>query len=263
MAACRRCAAWTSGSNLAGWLRQDHATPDAGSVGLAERWHFALSRPFAALRCQTHRLLGLKRSHGFIFQAFHLLPTFTALENVQIPYSRNRPPAAERRDTHQCVAQIRWVGALASSFSVETLWRVSKMSPSPASTNGPSVFLADEPTGNLDSENTKNILELIIRLRREQDMTLVLVTHDPRPHGFTDDSDEGRYPTSQQLRPQPDMTFFTIIVRGLLHRAHRTHARGHLHRHRCRQRRAGRHLARFWRKLGDRHEIARHRYRRH
>ena len=44
--------------------------------------------------------------------------------------------------------------------------------------NGPSVLLADEPTGNLDSENTKNILELIIRLRREQDMTLVLVTHD-------------------------------------------------------------------------------------
>jgi putative ABC transport system ATP-binding protein len=44
--------------------------------------------------------------------------------------------------------------------------------------NGPSVLLADEPTGNLDSENTGHILELIIRLQREQDMTLVLVTHD-------------------------------------------------------------------------------------
>jgi len=44
--------------------------------------------------------------------------------------------------------------------------------------NGPAVLLADEPTGNLDSENSKNILELIIRLRREQNMTLVLVTHD-------------------------------------------------------------------------------------
>jgi putative ABC transport system ATP-binding protein len=44
--------------------------------------------------------------------------------------------------------------------------------------NGPSVLLADEPTGNLDSENAKTILELIIRLRREQNMTLVLVTHD-------------------------------------------------------------------------------------
>ena len=45
--------------------------------------------------------------------------------------------------------------------------------------NSPSVLLADEPTGNLDSENAQLILELIIRIHREQNMTLVLVTHDP------------------------------------------------------------------------------------
>ncbi|HEX7261786.1 MAG TPA: ABC transporter ATP-binding protein, partial [Luteolibacter sp.] len=45
--------------------------------------------------------------------------------------------------------------------------------------NGPSVLLADEPTGNLDSENAHLILDLIIRLHREQNMTMVLVTHDP------------------------------------------------------------------------------------
>jgi putative ABC transport system ATP-binding protein len=45
--------------------------------------------------------------------------------------------------------------------------------------NGPSVLLADEPTGNLDSKNAHHILDLIIRLHREQNMTLILVTHDP------------------------------------------------------------------------------------
>jgi ABC-type lipoprotein export system ATPase subunit len=116
---------------------------------------------------------------GFIFQAFHLLPTFTALENVQIPMFETDIPAAERES--RATALLKSVGLeyrlhhFPSKLSGGERQRVAIAR---SLANGPSVLLADEPTGNLDSENTKNILDLIIRLRREKDMTLVLVTHD-------------------------------------------------------------------------------------
>lgn len=116
---------------------------------------------------------------GFIFQAFHLLPSFTALENVQIPMFETDIPAAERE--RRAVDLLKSVGLehrldhFPAKLSGGERQRVAIAR---SLANGPSVLLADEPTGNLDSENTQNILELIIRLRREQDMTLVLVTHD-------------------------------------------------------------------------------------
>lgn len=119
------------------------------------------------------------REIGFIFQSFHLLPTFTALENVQIPMFETEIPASERND--RAIELLRSVGLehrlhhFPSKLSGGERQRVAIAR---SLANGPSVLLADEPTGNLDSENTGHILELIIRLRREQDMTLVLVTHD-------------------------------------------------------------------------------------
>jgi ABC-type lipoprotein export system ATPase subunit len=118
---------------------------------------------------------------GFIFQAFHLLPTFTAVENVQIPMFESRLPASERRD--RAAALLESVGLehrlnhLPSKLSGGERQRVAIAR---SLANNPSVLLADEPTGNLDSENARVILELIIRLQREQYMTLVLVTHDMR-----------------------------------------------------------------------------------
>lgn len=119
------------------------------------------------------------REIGFIFQSFHLLPTFTALENVQIPMFETEISASERND--RAIELLRSVGLehrlhhFPSKLSGGERQRVAIAR---SLANGPSVLLADEPTGNLDSENTGHILELIIRLRHEQDMTLVLVTHD-------------------------------------------------------------------------------------
>jgi ABC-type lipoprotein export system ATPase subunit len=118
---------------------------------------------------------------GFIFQAFHLLPTFTAVENVQIPMFESPLPASERRD--RAAALLESVGLehrldhFPSKLSGGERQRVAIAR---SLANSPSVLLADEPTGNLDSENARMILELIIRLQREQSMTLVLVTHDMR-----------------------------------------------------------------------------------
>jgi ABC-type lipoprotein export system ATPase subunit len=116
---------------------------------------------------------------GFIFQAFHLLPTFTALENVQMPMFESPLPSADRRD--RAVTLLKSVGLahrlnhFPAKMSGGERQRVAIAR---SLANGPAVLLADEPTGNLDSENAELILELIVRLHREQNMTLVLVTHD-------------------------------------------------------------------------------------
>jgi len=119
------------------------------------------------------------REIGFIFQAFHLLPTFTALENVQIPMLETGLPPSERKD--RAIALLRSVGLehRLGHFPAELSGgERQRVAIARSLANGPSVLLADEPTGNLDSENARLILELLIRLHVERNMTLVLVTHD-------------------------------------------------------------------------------------
>lgn len=117
---------------------------------------------------------------GFIFQSFHLLPTFTALENVQIPMFEGRLGARDRRA--RAVKLLEAVGLghrldhLPSQLSGGERQRVAVAR---SLANGPGVLLADEPTGNLDSENAREVLDLIVRVQAEQGMTLILVTHDP------------------------------------------------------------------------------------
>jgi ABC-type lipoprotein export system ATPase subunit len=122
------------------------------------------------------------RAHevGFIFQAFHLLPTFTAVENVQIPMFETDRSASERRE--RAVELLKLVGLeprldhFPSKLSGGERQRVAIAR---SLANEPSLLLADEPTGNLDSENAHAILDLIIRLQQEQGRTMLLVTHDP------------------------------------------------------------------------------------
>src|SRR6266850_224080 len=117
---------------------------------------------------------------GFIFQAFHLLPTFTAAENVQIPMFETNRSLSERRE--RALELLKLVGLehrldhFPSKLSGGERQRVAIAR---SLANEPALLLADEPTGNLDSENAHQILELIIRLQQEQGRTMVLVTHDP------------------------------------------------------------------------------------
>jgi ABC-type lipoprotein export system ATPase subunit len=120
------------------------------------------------------------REVGFIFQAFHLLPTFTAAENVQIPMFEIDRSASGRRE--RAVELLKLVGLehrldhFPSKLSGGERQRVAIAR---SLANEPALLLADEPTGNLDSENAHSVLELIIRLQQEQGRTMVLVTHDP------------------------------------------------------------------------------------
>ena len=116
---------------------------------------------------------------GFVFQAFQLLPTFTALENVQIPMFEGPRSVSERRD--HGIELLKAVGLehrlhhLPSKLSGGERQRVAIAR---SLANGPSVLLADEPTGNLDSSAASHVLDLLIRIREEKSMTLILVTHD-------------------------------------------------------------------------------------
>jgi ABC-type lipoprotein export system ATPase subunit len=119
------------------------------------------------------------REIGFIFQSFHLLPTFTALENIQIPMLESDLPASERRGRALTLLKSVGLEHRAQHFpSKLSGGERQRIAIARSLANGPSVLLADEPTGNLDSENARIILDLLVRLHEEQKMTLVLVTHD-------------------------------------------------------------------------------------
>jgi putative ABC transport system ATP-binding protein len=115
---------------------------------------------------------------GFVFQSFNLLPTLTAVENVQIPMFEGRLSAAERARKAlkllESVDLARRAGHLPGQLSVGERQRVAIAR---ALGNDPRLLLADEPTGNLDSHSGDDVLALFDRLHREQGMTLVVITH--------------------------------------------------------------------------------------
>ena len=149
------------------------------------------------------------RAHeiGFIFQAFHLLPTFTAIENVQIPMFETDRSVSERKD--RALELLKLVGLdhrqnhFPSQLSGGERQRVAIAR---SLANGASVLLADEPTGNLDSENAALVLDLIVRLRREQNFTLILVTHDmgiARKAGRVISMKDGQIASDELNEPPP------------------------------------------------------------
>jgi putative ABC transport system ATP-binding protein len=119
------------------------------------------------------------REVGFIFQAFHLLPAFTAIENVQIPMFETSLTTPERKRRATELLKSVGLGERLDHFpSKLSGGERQRVAIARSLANGASVLLADEPTGNLDSQNASLIMDLIVQLHREQKVTLVLVTHD-------------------------------------------------------------------------------------
>ncbi len=115
---------------------------------------------------------------GYVFQSFHLLPTLTALENVGVPLELAGDSDPQRRAAEllDMVGLSERTGHYPVQLSGGEQQRVALAR---AFANKPSVLLADEPTGNLDSATGRQIIELLIGLNRDYGSTLVLVTHDP------------------------------------------------------------------------------------
>ena len=118
------------------------------------------------------------RHMGFIFQDFNLLPVLSAVENVELPTLIARVPAKKAR--RRALEMLERVGLLdrarhrPAELSGGQRQRVTIAR---ALTNDPAIVWADEPTGNLDSENAQEILDLLCRLNREHGQTFVIVTH--------------------------------------------------------------------------------------
>jgi len=121
---------------------------------------------------------------GIIFQVFHLLPARTAIENVELPLMLSDVPRARRREL--AGAALDDVGLherfdhLPSELSGGEQQRVAIAR---ALVKEPQLLLADEPTGNLDSATSREIMDLIQRLNRDHGITIVLVSHDQQEVG--------------------------------------------------------------------------------
>jgi putative ABC transport system ATP-binding protein len=128
------------------------------------------------------------RQIGFVFQSFFLLPTLTARENVQVPmFEGPRLSARDRQAKAEALLELVGMGGRAghrsSQLSVGERQRVALAR---ALANDPVLLLADEPTGNLDSDNADKVLDLFDALRRDRRLALVVVTHSQEVAGRAD-----------------------------------------------------------------------------
>jgi putative ABC transport system ATP-binding protein len=120
------------------------------------------------------------RQIGFVFQSFFLLPTLTARENVQVPMFGGPLGAAERARKADELLALVGMGKRAGHRPVQlSVGERQRVALARALANDPALLLADEPTGNLDSDNAAHVLDLLTRLQRERGLTLVIVTHSP------------------------------------------------------------------------------------
>ncbi len=113
---------------------------------------------------------------GFVFQSFHLIPTLTARENVQVPLELRGEPAAER--AQELLTRVG-LGDRAHHYPTQLSGgEQQRVALARAFASRPQILFADEPTGNLDAKTGASIVDLILELNREWGTTLVLVTHD-------------------------------------------------------------------------------------
>ena len=137
---------------------------------------------------------------GFVFQFFHPVPSLTALDNVLVPMELVGRKGARERAT----ALLAEVGLFERAHHYPTQLsggEQQRVAIARALANDPPLILADEPTGNLDGQNGRHILDLLLSVRAARKVTLVLVTHDAEIAGLADAN-----LTLRDGRPVPELT---------------------------------------------------------
>ena len=153
--------------------------PDAGRVEIGGEDPFALGDK-ALSRFRNDRI-------GFVFQFHHLLPEFSAFENVCIPGLIGRRPRAEvERRAAELLALVGLTARRDHKSGQLSGGEQQRVAIARAIVNAPAVLLADEPSGNLDTRNREEIHRLFFDLRDELGQTVVIVTHDERLAAMAD-----------------------------------------------------------------------------
>ena len=124
---------------------------------------------------------------GFVFQQFNLIKNMTTYENIELPMRFKGTPAGQRKKRINELLDLVGLTEKAGNKPTELSGgQQQRVAVARSLANAPKIILADEPTGNLASTTGKMILELLMRLNKEENRTLVIVTHDPNIAKITD-----------------------------------------------------------------------------
>ena len=135
-----------------------------------------------AVESLTRNQRALLRRHylGFVFQGYNLLGRTSALENVELPLLyRGEPPAARHAAAREALAAVGLTGWEHHAPAALSGGQQQRAAIARAIVTHPSVLLADEPTGNLDTLRSREIMDLIVALNRDRGITVLMVTHEP------------------------------------------------------------------------------------
>lgn len=153
------------------------ATPTEGDLRIDGRSTAGLS--------DTERTMFRKRTIGFVFQHYYLIPTLTAVENVTVPRIFDTDPAIEERAT-TLLERVELGDRLHHKPNELSGGQKQRVAIARSLVNQPDLILADEPTGNLDRETGRQILDEFVRVTDDHDVAVLAVTHDEQVNEYVD-----------------------------------------------------------------------------